>query len=70
MMGVMTTLSVRSGLVDSASVLTVFKDYDLRQVSEMSISREQHESVLDDEGGDPKVVGGYRRALTSQLREE
>ena len=37
---------------------------------EVAVARRQYQVVLDDEGGDPQVVGGDRRALAAQLEEQ
>ena len=40
----------------------------LRQVTEMRVGRAEDGVVLDDEGGNPKIVGGNGRAFLPQLQ--
>src|ERR1035438_5175148 len=43
---------------------------ELREGVEVRVAREQDEGVLQGEGGDPHVVGGYGSALLAELPED
>jgi len=46
------------------------EERQLRQVLEVFVAGVEHEVVLDNQSGDQEVVGGNRRAVSTQLGEQ